>query len=160
VDWAVGPQAARRIAEVVTSWARWGGAAPPNANSWNWIWQWSQRKSSMGFEILLLLSLISVVAQCTRLKTDHAFRSVSLLAGAGIIYVFAMAPELRFGIGYLCLPPALCLSSGCPATTASAKVEWLKPIGLAAWSLSFLVALFVSAERHGYAEGYDGVVAR
>jgi hypothetical protein len=155
--WSVGRDLAQQVAALVTSWARWGGVAAPDATFWNWIGPWSLRKSTMGFEILLGLSLVATATQWVRLKTDHAFRSVTLLTYVGIGYVLVMAPELRFAIGYLCVPPALGLAyHGNRTILAKPKtVAWLRPVALTASAAAFVIALGVSTIRSAQSASTD-----
>jgi len=110
-DWSVGAEVARSTMQGIAEFGHWGPTVPPDATAWNWIPSWPLRRmSNMMFSGLLLLSLALAVVKRRSILSHPGSSYAAILAFAGIAYVLASAPDLRFVVGALAIVPALWLA--------------------------------------------------
>jgi len=110
-DWSLGADSARGMVPRIANFGRWGPSVPADANGWSWIPGWPLRRlANVIFSALLGLSLVAVLAQWRAIRRTAAVRHVAIVAFAGIAYVLATSPEIRFAIGALAIAPALLMS--------------------------------------------------
>jgi hypothetical protein len=110
VPWGVGKAAAKQSAAGITEWARWGGPAPPGANTWNWIVPWFSHLDKLLLISFCCLCLVGFAA-ARGWRGSQPSLYVLGLAFVGTAFVSVSAPNPRFGAGYLALCPALFLAS-------------------------------------------------
>jgi hypothetical protein len=119
VPWSVTAQNAQRMSETIRNWARWGRCAPessdrscaPPAESHSWMWKWVGPFKAESW--LLAVSLVSLpILMGSRGKEQvHGKNWVLAIAVLGISLILYSAPELRFGLGYFTILPALLAAS-------------------------------------------------
>jgi len=107
LPWSLGATAAETESRVIQGWARWGGAPPEHATSWNWISPWLHNEKV--FSVLIMLSLLATF--CLFLSRSRSLLKKNiyvLLAGIiGIAFALYSAPTWRFGLGYVAVLLAL-----------------------------------------------------
>lgn len=110
LPWSFKLESVKAVSKSIQDWNRWGGSAPDYANSWNWLGHWIFDE-----KLAILLIAWSVVSVFLLIRSSKKFRFpaqnyVITLASLGIAYMMYGAPSLRFGLGYLCLLPAVSLA--------------------------------------------------
>lgn len=108
VPWAVVPADAHAHASVIRDWARWSGAAPAGASAWNWLGPWtSTHPGTAGLCLAALLAGAALLVM-PGAESPRGRLWVLAVAGTGLAFVMARAPEARFGLlSYGALPVAL-----------------------------------------------------
>lgn len=110
VPWGMEKADAQEFAVGIMNWARWGGFPPEGATKYNWIVPWflhADKLLLLGFCGACLLGFLIFRGW----KEQKTFLYVLGLALFGTAFVFANAPNPRFGLGYLALYPALFLGT-------------------------------------------------
>jgi len=110
VPWGRGKAAAQIISADITEWARWRGPTPSGATAWNWIVPWISHLDNLVLISFCALCLLGFVA-ARGWRAGESFLYVLGLLLGGTAFVFVMAPNARFGAGYLSLYPALFLAA-------------------------------------------------
>lgn len=113
LPWSVGEENAKVMSKIILDWARWNGPTPAKANFWNWLGHWIKSERTAFF--LIICSIFSSVA-ISRFSNNleaHLKNYILILGGCGITFMMYRAPSLRFGLGYLCLLPALLIAAYC-----------------------------------------------
>lgn len=107
LSWRLTTQSVQQLESVIQEWARWGGVAPPGANGLNWIAPWIEKQKL--FSALVVLSLISLTVAIPSVLRRKATWILypAIIAVSGITFIFYKAPEIRFGLAYLIILPAL-----------------------------------------------------
>lgn len=138
VDWKVPPAAAELMRQEVRGWAiePWSGPAAASRPLAQWIGPWVQRHVQRHPSDFAALLLALALAGYFLARGPRRNWQVIALAGAGVLYWFASAPDIRFGFGWIVALAMVCLSAG-PA--GSALLSRLKPVPClsiaAAWSV-------------------------
>jgi hypothetical protein len=110
VKWAVPPQDALRDLSWIRSWARGNPDSPTQVlANWNWLIPWYHRLDKNHFRIPALLAFallgLAAVAWGT-IRSKHPRLPIETwialaTAAAGVLYWFIMAPDPRFGLGFI-----------------------------------------------------------
>ena len=102
------PEAARAMSATIRDWARGShGGSGDDVNGMRWIIPWIGNPQNMLMSLLLLLALASLLYLLWRRNLRRHEIAIMLLALVCILVVFATAPALRFGLGYLIILPGL-----------------------------------------------------
>jgi hypothetical protein len=107
LPWSLGAKNAKEMSKIIQDWARWSGAPPLYANSWNWLGHWI--KYEQPTVLLIICSVLSTLAIFKLSKSYQINRSKNYIFALGVLgisFVMYSAPSLRFGLGYFCLIPA------------------------------------------------------
>jgi len=107
LPWAFSSEEASNVSKIIREWARWGGATPADANWWNWLPDWSVRQLQATIQILLSVITLIVLISSKHQVLDRDSLFILILGGVGITFMMVMAPDWRFGLGYLTVIPAL-----------------------------------------------------
>jgi hypothetical protein len=124
--WSVSLESAASTSALVRGWARLPGGDPAAVLAdWSWIeWWWSYHGPRLW--IIALLLVISAVVML--LRTRAATRKHDLVTFAllfvPVIAWFLTAPDPRFALGYLILPPLFLLARAFRAERMSLKRLW------------------------------------
>lgn len=117
LPWSLGSENARTMSSVILEFAKWFGPAPPDATSYNWIWRDPPNSNVFNDKTLMkwLLMANLLCAPWLFLGRERVGKRVllyaSLVAYTGIIFTLVEAPNLRFGLSYFLIVPALtCVS--------------------------------------------------
>ena len=111
--WSVSAESMAATSAVVRSWARHPGVDPAVVlEDWGWIqWWWSYHGPRLWLlAAALLLSFLFIVIRSSRKTVFNDLVVLALLFGP-IAGWFASAPDPRFALGYLVLPPCVAASS-------------------------------------------------
>ena len=118
LPWAVRAVDAERLRMISTDFSRSegrGGIVPPFPE-WFRDWMFDDFTGSLSnSSFLLLVSILSLAAFVVMGRGSLPYYDYWLAIGiglAGILYVVALAPSLRFGLGYFVILPALALARG------------------------------------------------
>lgn len=123
LPWSIGGERAQEVTEIIKNWARWFGPTPDYGNSWNWFWHWL--KLAKGSLTLIICSIVSALLLIKKSQKSqfNAQKYVIALALLGMAYMIYGAPSLRFGLGYLCLLPALFMATYSPLSKSKSKIS-------------------------------------
>ena len=123
LPWSVGGERAQQVTEIIKNWARWFGPTPDYGNSWNWFGHWL--KLAKGSSILMICSIVSALLLVRKSQKSqfNAQKYVIALALLGMAYMMYGAPSLRFGLGYLCLLPALLMATYSPLSKSKSNIS-------------------------------------
>jgi hypothetical protein len=113
LPWSVGEKNAKVMSTIILNWARWLGPPPTSANSWNWLGHWIKGERATFFMIICSIFSSVAISRLSNKLQAHIKKYILLLGGCGIIFMMYRAPSLRFGLGYLCLLPALLMAAYC-----------------------------------------------
>ncbi len=102
-------EVAARYRELVIGWARWGGPRPDGAADFEWLKTWITTPDKALLGVAVLASVVVVIA-VPGLKRLPGGSPVLILGCSGIGFLFATAPNPRFGLGYFLILPALALA--------------------------------------------------
>ena len=111
--WSVSAESMAATSAVVRSWARHPRVDPAVVLAdWEWIqWWWSHHGPRLWLlAAALLLSFLFIVIRSSRKTVFNDLVVLALLFGP-IAGWFASAPDPRFALGYLVLPPCVAASS-------------------------------------------------
>jgi hypothetical protein len=102
---------------VIQEWARWSGPTPAWGNDWNWILPWVKEHNIYSAGIIVTLGVYAtfLLEKSRLLKSSRSQHFAGLqqygpaitLAVAGLAFSLYKAPDLRFGLGYVVVMPAL-----------------------------------------------------
>jgi hypothetical protein len=139
----VGKEVARHVEQVAQNWARFVGEYPADAGFWSvdWFPRWISFPRK---QLELGIALGTLLWFALRREWDACIAG----AAAGFVYIFALAPDFRFGAGFLLALPGRAL--------AGIPFRWPR-VPQAAQVAAAVVALTVGA-RTG--EHLEGVIAR
>jgi hypothetical protein len=145
LPWATSPERAQNFGYWVTAWARYSGSPPEHETAWGWIPAWWHRMLALEQIPLVLAqaSLASLVVLFARFKNRSdtwptrersAWVWIFFTALLGVVFWFVMAPDPRFGAGFILTVGALFVvraifSAGFSKTIAK-KTSALLMIGL------------------------------
>jgi hypothetical protein len=112
LPWGVGKENADAMAQVIADWGRWYGSQPKNSTANDWFGYWLGFRTSKQVILLIIASLVAAVGLAIRSQRDRlGGLNYILVAGVfGIALMMYSSPDLRFGLGYLVIIPALYLS--------------------------------------------------
>jgi hypothetical protein len=117
LPWSLGSENARNMSSVILDFAKWVGPAPPDATGFDWVWRDPPNSNVFNDKPLmkwLLLANVLCPAWLYLRRGQIGKRLLlfaSLVAYAGIIFTLMKAPNLRFGLSYFLIIPALtCVS--------------------------------------------------
>jgi hypothetical protein len=137
LPWSLKYDQLKQISSSISSWAKWTGSPPENANSWNWIWTWltSDKLYFLNRQtaLLIILSVILVLVYQFVLKKSNLVNQNKMLLFLGVggtIYFMVTAPTLRFGLGYLLILPSFFLGLICYNFSSKAIVMIIGIFGL------------------------------
>jgi hypothetical protein len=122
---SVGRNVALRIEHETQNWARYVGPYPAEARfaSLDWFPRWWSFREN---RVALLSALLSLLWLALRRQWDACV----LGAAAGFAYVFTLAPDFRFGAGFLAALPARALASS-PLPLPPLPARWMAPLAAA-----------------------------
>jgi hypothetical protein len=155
LPWSLGAKNAKAMSQIIQTWARWSGSPPVTANSWNWLWHWIQSEKQATF--LIICSILSTIGitRTSKYVQVHGKNYALTLGGLGIAFMMYGAPSLRFGLGYLCILPALLMAVYCNVGSpfmaiavlviSGASNSWLgfSTTGLAILGATLIVSLVI-----------------
>jgi hypothetical protein len=154
VPWGVGKTAAREIATDIGDWGRWRDAATPAAQpSGNWLSAWVTQPDKLALLLLCGICLIGFLAA----RGWRAGRGVLFALGLAIVgtaFLFANAPNPRFGVGYFALFPALLLAAVGPKLISSAEqrigsdASWRRALACGLVGLAVVVTAYGTWRQH------------
>ena len=127
--WSVSLESAATTSAIVRGWARLPGGDPAAVLAdWSWIeWWWSYHGPRLWLIVVLLVTSAVVVIFQTRATTlSDDLVALSLLF-VPVIAWFLTAPDPRFALGYLILPPLFLLGRTFRAERMSLKRPWATP---------------------------------
>jgi hypothetical protein len=106
VPWGVGKTAARTITADIGDWGRVREAASNGPTAWSWIVPWFSQPDKLVLVLLCGVCLTGFVL-ARGWRGDRPALYVLGLALFGTAFLFATAPNPRFGTGYFSVYPAL-----------------------------------------------------
>ncbi len=107
LPWSVGAEEAKANSALIASWARWVGPEPENSDAKFWFIHWLVTEKDAAFLLItstLAILIIPFVKSKVKILGEKYVLAISVI---GIILMIYKAPQLRFGLGYLAVPPAL-----------------------------------------------------
>jgi hypothetical protein len=114
--WATGKEKASEYQNIIRAFAQNQGDSSTIRPLSRWLSQWpiSQNTGTLTSDALLLFaSLLCALWLCAeRSSVTSAEWRACAIGVAGVTYVMASAPSLRFGLGFFCIIPALALARG------------------------------------------------
>ncbi|MFM8393787.1 MAG: LIC_10190 family membrane protein, partial [Acidobacteriota bacterium] len=116
LPWSYSSAEAERLRQLSTNYARTEGRSAEIDPQGAWIIDWMIDDFTGSLTSMAFLTLVSVAAILLllilypRLEMRSEDRLVFTIGAVGLVYVLAMAPSLRFGIGYAVIIPSLILS--------------------------------------------------
>jgi hypothetical protein len=92
LPWGISPEESRLLSRTVTSWARWQGPAPPDADGVNWIWRGWFPVSAVIKSKLFYLGVLSVAAGVALARVGRARAralglALAVAGGAALAYI-------------------------------------------------------------------------
>lgn len=127
--WSVSLESAATTSAIVRGWARLPGGDPAAVLAdWSWIeWWWSYHGPRLWIVVLLLVTSAMVSILQTRATTLFDDLVTFSLLFVPVIAWFLTAPDPRFALGYLILPPLFLLARTFRAEWMSLKHRWATP---------------------------------
>jgi len=110
LPWSVGAESAESMTTVIRDWNRWSGFPPENPTFAAWFTRWTNMERNAVFLIgcSLASALLLFISPNRSLATERNYALA--IAFSGIALMMNSAPSLRFGMGYLCILPAVWLA--------------------------------------------------
>lgn len=111
LPWGVGKESADAIAKVIYDWGRWYGSQPKDLTANDWFGYWLSFRTSKQVIVLIVASFVAAVGLAIR-SQRHRLAGLNYILVAGVFSIVLMmysSPDLRFGLGYLVIIPALFL---------------------------------------------------
>jgi hypothetical protein len=163
--WSVGAAGASLEAALVKSYARWGYYTF-NEDNFGWILPWIKNRTEITLYVVALVLITVALLKKDPVKEIPGYQQVLAIAGLGTAMILYAGPQMRFGLGYFALAPAL-------AASANRKIVLplliLIPFGsITDWSmrpvrfilsvfLAVLFALLLFIKRESYVKGITAI---
>jgi hypothetical protein len=141
LPWAIAPADARFAERAIENWSKYHRTLVPAGTSW--VAPWLRRVGlTEPIVVPVVILLIGAVRLALRRPTTPAGRRAVVAAVAlapAIAFWFAVAPDPRFGIGYLCTVASLLVAAGWDGVPW--PVRWRPPIVIGVLAVAALVVI-------------------
>lgn len=117
LPWTLDINLVRNLEAIVQEWARWGGPTPVWGTGGNWIQPWIMKNVLFSVGVIVSFGIFSAIwlrksrllgRVCEAPATALQFYvKTMIVAIAGLAFSVFKAPDLRFGLGYVVIIPAL-----------------------------------------------------
>lgn len=153
--WSVSAESMATTSALVRGWARHAGEDPAVVLAdWRWIqWWWSYHGPKLWVLIAsLLLSALLIAIRSSRTSLPNDLFALALLFGPVVAW-FISAPDPRFALGYLVLPPCVVLSSELRRLGSSpTRQRVLNLVVLSCASLAVASSFLIAVVQHSQSE--------